>query len=53
MSEEDLKGMTMGDLFKGVEKEDDERYFLMISKLEEGVTTRQQDVMNSMPDLYM
>ncbi len=53
MSEEDLKGMTMGDLFAGVEKEDDERYFLMISKLKERVTTRQQDVMNSMPDLYM
>jgi hypothetical protein len=53
MSEEDLKGMTMGVLFAGVEKEDDEWYFLMISKLKEGVTTRQQDVMNSMPDLYL
>ena len=53
MSEEDLKGMTMGVLFAGVEKEDDERYFLMISNLKEGVTTRQQEVMNSMPDLYL
>ncbi len=53
MSEEDLKGMTMGVLFAGVEKEDDERYFLMISKLEERVSTRQQDVMNMMPDLYL
>jgi hypothetical protein len=53
MSESDLKDTKMGDLFAGVEKENNEMYFLMISKLKEGVTTRQQDVMNSMPDLYL
>jgi hypothetical protein len=53
MSEDDLKDMTMGVLFARVQKEEDESYFLMISKLEEGVTTRQQDVMNMMPDLYL